>query len=61
MIWCFIYDIHFNIKRNNYIIAFGQKIILPMVIIVHQNYLRVPGVYYGLPVKSIKICLLIEI
>lgn len=51
----------FILISKGIITAFGQKIILPMAIVVHQNYIRVPGVYYGLPVKSIKICLLIEI
>lgn len=59
MIWCF--SMIFILISKGIITEFGQKIILPMVIVVHQNYIRVPGVYYGLPMKSIKICLLIEI
>lgn len=35
----------FILISKEIIIAFGQKIILPMVIVVHQNYIRVPGVY----------------
>lgn len=41
MIWCF--SMIFILISKGIITAFGQKIILPMVIVVHQNYIRVPG------------------